>query len=255
MRLLQPKTALVAGAVLILLGIIAALLNIFTWFLLFTGLLVALAGVLVLVFLRSRSFEQVRRRHLQAHPFEQNLHKDLMVGSSFFEGWVSASRDFAPLDILNIGIGGTVIQTWIDFLENTVAPYQPRSLILYAGSNDFNQAATAELVFARLAALFDQIEDRLPGIPVVYIGICPTIARQHSWPEIQKFNRLVEQACAARAHFYFVDSAPAILDAAGQLRPELYLPDTLHFNPQGYQAWAGGVCPQVIGILRPPAPA
>jgi lysophospholipase L1-like esterase len=235
--------------ILIVLGIISALLGIFIWFLVLVGILVVAILCLVVWYKRGGYFNRIRKKQLVANPFNENQDKDLMIGSSFFQDWTTAKQDFAPLDIVNIGIGGTIIKSWTDYLDNTVVPYAPRSLIVYVGSNDFNGKATAEGVFADLVVLFNAIAVKLPGVPVVYLGICPTLARKESWNEIQKFNDMAKATCEQRENFYYVDSAPSIFDANGELHSEIYKFDKLHFNKKGYQAWASGVCPRVRQIL------
>jgi lysophospholipase L1-like esterase len=207
------------------------------------GAAVAAFGVAAVWFTSGAMFEHIRRRNLAAHPVADNQGHVLMVGSSFFQYWATAEQDFAPLDVVNIGVGGTRIDDWIGYLDSTVVPYHPRGLIVYAGSNDFNTDADPAAVFARLEVLLDGIAQRLPGVPVLYVGICPTIARRARWADVRRFNALARQKCESMPDFHYLESAPAILDANGGYRKQIYRRDRLHFNQQGYALWAAAVVP------------
>ena len=194
-------------------------------------------------------FERIRRRKLAGFPFESNRGRVVMIGSSSFEYWKTAEQDLAPVGVLNLGIGGTAIAHWTGYLDSTVLPYRPRGLMIYAGLNDFNVRADPIAVFSRMKQLLDAIEVKLPGVPVLCLGLCPTLARATNWEDIEQFNSLVAKLCRSKPGFHFLDSTAEILDENAQLQKEIYRFDGLHFNALGYACWLRSVKPAVDRVF------
>ena len=193
-------------------------------------------------------FERIRRKKLAQFPFADNQGRVLMIGSSSFQYWKTATQDLAPIDVVNLGIGGTAIDHWTDYLDDTVVPYGPRGVMIYAGLNDFNTRADPAVVFERMQRLLDAIEAKLPGVKVLCLGLCPTIARASNWDDITQFNALFEEAAQVKG-FAYVDSTAIILDAQGKLQRSLYRFDGIHFNEQGYACWVKAVKPAAESLF------
>ena len=194
-------------------------------------------------------FDEIRESKLRLHPFEENKGKVLMIGSSFFQLWPNAERDFAPVNVLNLGINGTRLKHWIRYIDSTVMPYVPQGLIIYAGSNDFNEKANPDDVIKDLRALANKIKTSLPNIPVLYVGICPTISKQVFWDDIRSFNQKAERLCRKTAGFHYIDSAPAIFNPDGTYRDDIYMDDLLHLNDKGYDCWREALIPAVKAVF------
>jgi len=242
------KAASVLAGIVIVCGVAAGLLGFFWTYAAIIGGLVVIMALFGLWYRTGWFFERIRRKKLAEFPFDDNQARVVMIGSSSFQYWKTAERDLAPIDVLNLGIGGTVIANWTDFLDNTVVPYGPRGLMIYAGLNDFNTRAKPQAVFARMQALLDAIEIKLPGVKVLCLGLCPTIARAANWGDIETFNALLKEAVQAKG-FAYVDSTAVILDAQGQLQKSLYRFDGMHFNEQGYTTWVKAVKPAVEDLF------
>ena len=63
-------------------------------------------------------------------------------------------------------------------------------------------------------------------------------------------NALV-QADAARLQVEFIDIFAPMLDAQGQPREELFLPDRLHMNAAGYEVWKQAIRPYLDRDAKP----
>lgn len=66
----------------------------------------------------------VERRFAQGPPQGQVL----LTGSSFIERWESSSTDLAPLETVNVGIGGTKIGDQAAYMDRLVTPFRPRAV-------------------------------------------------------------------------------------------------------------------------------
>jgi len=244
------------GKLITIVILIAVALGVISGLLGFLGVYLPVIGFLTLCFIviyiwykNGGLFERIRKNKLLANPFEANQRKVLMIGSSFFQFWPDAAKDFAPIDVLNMGIGGTQIHNWTDYLDTTVAPYAPRGLIIYAGSNDFNIKTDPDKVLEDLKKLLEKIKQKFPSIPVLYVGICPTIARRDYWNDIQKFNSNARKLCEETENFHYTDSASVILNPDGSYQRDIYKFDRLHFNDSGYDRWRKAVIPAVKNIF------
>lgn len=174
----------------------------------------------------------------------------VLTGSSFIERWTRSADDLAPLETVNIGIGGTKIGDHIEYLQRMVVPLAPRAVVVYAGSNDINGipffSKPGDQVAARVREYIRELHDRLPQAQVFYIAITETPSRRRVRGDIKYANRLIK-AMAAAEDFVFIDTAPALLTTDGDIDRTLFGPDRLHFNDLGYRRFAA----VIRGTLHP----
>jgi lysophospholipase L1-like esterase len=60
---------------------------------------------------------------------------------------------------------------------------------------------------------------------------------------MNKANALIQDFCKQDARLFFADLATPLLDAGGKPRSDLFLPDQLHLNAQGYALWTKALNP------------
>lgn len=167
----------------------------------------------------------------------------LLVGSSSIRLWTNAPVQFPRHTILNRGFGGSHLSEVVAYADRIVVPYRPRVIVLYAGDNDIAAGKSPEQVAADFRAFVGKIRPALPMTPVVYLAIKPSPARVKFLAAGQAANRLIREFVAGQQGLVFVDVATPMLGADGQPREELFLPDRLHLNAEGYKLWAGIVGP------------
>lgn len=78
---------------------------------------------------------------------------------------------------------------------------------------------------------------------LIFVTATRSPDRVARWGQVDHCNVLARAYCAATPHRVFVDINPALVDANGHPRLELYQADKLHFHPPAYDAFAA--------ILRP----
>lgn len=169
----------------------------------------------------------------------------LFVGSSSIRMW-DTDRWFPGLGIINRGFGGSTMADAVHFFDRIVTPYRPRAIFLYEGDNDIAGGCTAEEVrddFLRFAAL---VEEKLPGTPLYYLPIKPSIARWNVVGEMRRANCLINIVIRDHAWMHYVDTSDALIGPDGRPRPEFYLEDGLHLSEDGYALWTA-----VVGPLLP----
>jgi lysophospholipase L1-like esterase len=170
----------------------------------------------------------------------------VFVGSSSIVKWTTLAKDFPGVATVNRGFGGSELADSVFYADRLVIPYQPRAVVLYAGDNDLNAGKTPETVLADFQAFCAKVQTALPEARIVFISIKPSPSRWKIHAAMERANALIAAECAKDRRRVFVDVWRPMLDAKGEPRPELFVADKLHMNPQGYALWT----PRVASALR-----
>jgi lysophospholipase L1-like esterase len=167
----------------------------------------------------------------------------LFIGSSSIEHWKSVAADFPEVKVINRGFGGSELgdSTW--FADRIVAPYHPRAIVLYAGDNDIYYSHTPQQVRDDFVAFVRKVRSFEPGVPVAFVAIKPSVARQSLLPQIRQANALVREYAAMQKGVTYIDVFTPMLGRDGQPQQKWFGPDGLHMNRSGYELW--------IGLLKP----
>lgn len=167
----------------------------------------------------------------------------LLLGSSSAHRWVTLAEDVPGLQVVNRGIEGAELGELSAYVEELVAPYDPRLIVLYAGDNDLARGRAPEAVLAAFEMLMDALRARAPAVPVLYLSIKPSPARWNRIAAIRRANALLVAYAEAQPGVSFVDVFTPMLDAAGRPRRSLYSRDGLHLSRAGYALWAEVLAP------------
>ncbi len=232
------------------LGVILSLIGAFRVFAYSLAIIVILLMIMFILYKNGVIFDIICKNKIRSTSLNTNKDKMIMIGSSFFKRWITAENDFSGIDIINFGIDGTRIGDWIKIWGKTIIPYEPSSILLYIGSNDFNNKVSIEIVLKNIEKLLNEIKNKVPKIPIMYVAIAPTIARKDKWEQIKKFNNLVKELCESTSNLYFIDPTCSMLKADGSLLNDIYMNDNLHFNAKGYQYWSSAIVPEVSKIIK-----
>lgn len=164
----------------------------------------------------------------------------LFVGSSTIRFWKTLAQDFPDLKVINRGFGGSHLSDSTFFGDRIILPYQPKTIVLYAGDNDLAAGKTPEQVFANYQAFIQKIRAKLPETRVLYLSIKPSPSRWHLKDQIQAANRMISGLKGDR--LTFIDTYSVMLKD-GQPRAELFQKDNLHMNAEGYKLWTSLIKP------------
>ena len=162
----------------------------------------------------------------------------LFVGSSTIRMWTTLSEDFPKLQVINRGFGGSQIADSVRYADRIIIPYHPRRVVLYAGDNDLNAGKSPQQVLKDFSELVEKIHSALPDVPVDFISIKPSLAREKLMPQMAEANKLVEEYAKSHKNVGYINIVPVMLDGEGKPRKELFRPDGLHMNREGYKLWA-----------------
>ena len=94
----------------------------------------------------------------------------VFVGSSSIRKWTSVAKDFPNCCVLNRGFGGShFLADSVYYANRIVIPYKPRTIVLFAGSNDINFGLTPEQVRDAFKAFVQKIRTALPSTEIIYL--------------------------------------------------------------------------------------
>src|SRR5687768_4862005 len=139
----------------------------------------------------------------------------VFIGSSSIVGW-DLAKSFPGLPVINRGFGGSQLSDSVKYAPRIVVPYEPRTVVLYAGDNDLNAKKTPEQVAEGFDAFVKVVHGRLPKARIIYIGVKPSPKRWHLIEQGRKANGLIRAACEKNPLLTFVDIEPIMLAADGQ---------------------------------------
>jgi hypothetical protein len=163
----------------------------------------------------------------------------LFAGSSSIRLWSSLAGDMAPYPVIQRGYGGARLSDFSVFADRIIYPHSCRAIVLFVANDITGSEAdkTPEEVCDLFLNVLKTIREKFPDTPVFWIAITPTGLRWKAWPQIEKANLLIQEACKKEGHLYFISTRKEFLDSSGLPREELFRPDRLHLNEEGYRVW------------------
>jgi lysophospholipase L1-like esterase len=171
----------------------------------------------------------------------------LFIGSSSIRFWKTLATDFPGYRVINRGFGGSDLDDATAFADTIVTPYHPAALVIYAGDNDIEGGDAPEQVRDDFADFVVKVRRAQPDLPIAFIAIKPSVARVTLLSAILRANTLIRDWASTQKNVTFLDVVPAMLDAQGRPRPDLFIQDGLHMNSKGYALWVAQVAPWLTG--------
>jgi hypothetical protein len=170
----------------------------------------------------------------------------LFIGSSIFRQWSGVAEQMAPLPAFNRAFGGS--RTWeiLHYMDRLVLPYRPRIIVYYCGSNDINANEPADAIVDRVRAFVERVHRALPATRVFFVSVNKAPQKREKWDVVDAVNREVAALAATLPHLEYIDVNPALFDASGEPRLELYRNDLLHFHAPAYDEFTKIIKPVVM---------
>lgn len=175
----------------------------------------------------------------------------LFIGSSSIRLWRTLAQDFPHHRVINRGFGGSQIVDSTHFADRIVFPYAPRQIVMYAGVNDIDAGKSSEQVGSDFLAFAAKVHSRLPEVPIAFISIAGNPARWKEIEQVRAANALIKALCEADQKLTYIDTASAMLGSDGLPRPDIFVPDRLHMNAEGYKLWTRDIAPHLTPEPKP----
>jgi lysophospholipase L1-like esterase len=169
----------------------------------------------------------------------------LFVGGSSIRLWPSLAADFPGVPVINRGFGASTMSEVLHFTDRIVIPYRPRLTVVYAGDNDIEMGRSARQLFDDYRAFVAVVHSELPRTRIAFVSLKPSPSRWTKVGEMREANRLIRDFVRTDSLQTFIDVFTPMLGANGHPRPELFVADSLHMTPKGYELWRGLIAPVV----------
>ena len=159
--------------------------------------------------------------------------KLLFEGDSDIEGWNIEGYENAK----NVGLGGATCQDVLAELNDTLAAYPARTMVLVCGENDLWERSAIE-TFSVFKSIVESAREA--NSSVVYMGTKPEPATIDLHAEYREYDSLIRQyaidiAIAPVAPLVMIDVYNGF-EELGNPR-SLYAEDQLHLSDEGYDYW------------------
>lgn len=170
-------------------------------------------------------------------------HEDLVVfyGSSSIRLWVKIEEDLAPLNVINLGFGGSSFEWMSHYYHRVFKDLHPAQVVLYGGDNDISNGSSALQIAHDFIRIKDQIESRYPKAAIHGMTIKPSPAREPLFAKTREANQLLKKTLTMGDKIRQINVFDAMLAADGKVNPELFMADQLHMNRKGYDIWTSVV--------------
>ncbi|WP_395139556.1 GDSL-type esterase/lipase family protein [Armatimonas sp.] len=166
----------------------------------------------------------------------------VFVGSSTIRLWKSLEQDFPGYGTLNRGFGGSQLPDATHFAPRILRPYQPRQLVLFAGTNDINAKRTPRQVAQDFSDFVLTVRQLLPHTRISYIELTSSPSRWAQRDAVVAANAIIARLCQ-RNGVDFIRVREKLFGPTQEPRPELFITDKLHLNADGYRILADAVRP------------
>ena len=162
-------------------------------------------------------------------------------GSSSIRLWVNMQRDLEPMNVLNLGFGGSSFAWCIHYFEEVFKDVHPSKIVLYAGENDLSEGRAPQEVMADCKELVHMIYNRYPNIELALISLKPSVEREALIPLIMETNLLLSKYMITELNAQYINVFGQMITTENRPIPELYMSDGLHLNKRGYALWSGAI--------------
>ena len=134
--------------------------------------------------------------------------------------------------------------------ESRVIPARPKVIAYYCGSNDVDAGDSASRIVARIRQFIDRVTKALPNARVVFVSVNKAPEKRDRWDVVDDINRQMQKYVERNPRVQFVDVNPALLNADGTPRVELFMNDQLHLRPPAYEKFAEILKPVLTQALQ-----
>lgn len=173
------------------------------------------------------------QQDLQGIESEQNL----LLGSSSIAN-LNVELSLCSSKWLNRGIGNSIIDDVINYLDNTRLVLLPQKILLYVGENDISTGADPKVLLVKVKYLVSMLKVRFPSAQIIFLAIKPSPARVKFWLKFDEFNELVKKEFEAMDEVHFLQPNWT-LDTLNN--EAVFKQDGIHLTLQGYKVFLEGV--------------
>lgn len=194
--------------------------------------------------------DEVKQLASKSIPAKGDLKRVVFYGSSTFTLWKNLQSDFPEFETINCAFGGSTISACNWFFEQLIPALKPDILIIYAGDNDLGDGRHPEEVCINFRYMMQLIQKHFGTIPVAYVSIKHSFARQYLHNSIAYTNKIIREDIEQQfPKATFIDINKHMSDHE-LMNLEYFEPDGLHISKKGYQVWRKVIFDQFLSTKR-----
>jgi len=131
-----------------------------------------------------------------------------------------------------------------------VLPLRPKVVVYYCGSNDIDAGDSAAEIVGRIREFIERVTKALPATRVVFVSVNRAPEKRDRWDVVDDINRQLQKYAETNRRVEFVDVNPALANADGSPRMELFMNDRLHLRPPAYAEFTKILKPVLTKALQ-----
>ncbi len=173
----------------------------------------------------------VRELEINLHKKELENKKTILFGSSTFKDWNNANQDLSISNLSNLGFGGSTLVSCRTYFNRIVVPFNPDTMIFYAGDNDIGSGTTADELLTEFMLFTSEVTEKIPHTRCFFVSIKPSIFRKDYLKIILEANDKIKKAINHLGQWKYIDLCSPMLETGYE---KFYGEDPLHMNVLGY---------------------
>ncbi len=173
----------------------------------------------------------VRELEINLHNKDLENKKIVLYGSSTFKDWNNAHLDLSLNNLSNLGFGGSTLVSCRTYFNRLVVPYNPDTMLFYAGDNDIGSGTSAEDLLNEFILFTSEVNEKIPHTRCFYISIKPSIFRRDYLDIILESNEKIKKSINYLDQWKYIDLCTPMLETGYE---KFYGEDPLHMNLLGY---------------------
>ena len=173
----------------------------------------------------------VRELEINLHNKELENKKTILFGSSTFKDWNNANQDLSISNLSNLGFGGSTLVSCRTYFNRIVVPFNPDTMIFYAGDNDIGSGTTADELLTEFMLFTSEVTEKIPHTRCFFVSIKPSIFRKDYLEIILEANDKIKKAINHLGQWKYIDLCSPMLETGYE---KFYGEDPLHMNVLGY---------------------
>lgn len=165
----------------------------------------------------------------------------LIMGSSTMDYWKDWQTDIGGRLGYNVGIGGTIVEDWLYAYDKLVKPFDPSIIIIFLGGNNINNMGhTGEYARSLMEKLLNKMHEDFPDAEIYYIYSMAVPSCYKGGKFNYEYGQFIDEMKELVANTEWLNGIDTFDDLTrdGEAKKELYRPDGIHLNEDGYDVFA-----------------
>lgn len=165
----------------------------------------------------------------------------LIMGSSTMDYWKDWQTDIGGRLGYNVGIGGTIVEDWLYAYDKLVKPFDPSIIIIFLGGNNINNMGhTGAYARSLMEKLLNKMHEDFPDAEIYYIYSMAVPSCYKGGKFNYEYGQFIDEMKELVANTEWLNGIDTFDDLTrdGEAKKELYRPDGIHLNEDGYDVFA-----------------